>query len=249
MPFPVPNILQEDGNNFKECIVILDLRNHVYVKPTELDKSDQNNIPNAANTPCMFEHVELHPFSDCANLQQYLERSIVILPLSQGTKCVPCDNEELCDHVFYALKTQQMHENIQSILNDMHGVSTHIQCIASNNEVLKLMSSCLRENRKSNFGLPSFYHYLLNRIGKYDKKGEYYVHQTYVCSDMKSLFGPQQEDNVKGCTNAYDVFSSSPSFIFMQQVQLEERGTVGWDHATWSLFPMPTSKDAPWLPI
>jgi hypothetical protein len=225
MPFPVPNILQEDGNNFKECIVILELRNHVYVKPTELDKSDQNNIPNAANTPCMFEHVELHPFSDCANLQQYLERSIVVLPLSQGTKCVPCDNEELCDHVFYALKTQQMHENIQSILNDMHGVSTHIQCIAINNEVLK------------------------HRIGKYDKKGEYYVHQTYVCSDMKSLFGPQQEDNVKGCTNAYDVFSSSPSFIFMQQVQLEERGTVGWDHATWSLFPMPTSKDAPWLPI
>ena len=86
------------------------------------------------------------------------------------------DNEELCDHVFYALKTQLMHENIQFVLNDMYGVSTHIQCIASNKEVLKLMSSCLRENHKSNFGLPSFYHYLLNRIDKHDKKGEYYVH-------------------------------------------------------------------------
>jgi hypothetical protein len=66
--FPVSNILQEYGNNFKECIVILELQKNVYAAPTELDKSDQINIPSAANKPCMFEQAELNPFSDCANL-------------------------------------------------------------------------------------------------------------------------------------------------------------------------------------
>jgi hypothetical protein len=59
------------------------------------------------------------------------------------------------------------------------------------------------------FWLAKFDHYSLNEIGKYDNKGMYYVHQTYVCSDKKYLLGLQRDNNVKGCTNANDVFSSS----------------------------------------
>jgi hypothetical protein len=78
-------------------------------------------------------------------------------------------------------------------------------------------------------GLPSFSRCSLHTIGKYDSKGEYLVHKVYICSDLKTPFGLQQHDQIMDYTNANDVLHSSFTFVFMQQVQPQERE----QHSLW----------------
>ena len=50
-------------------------------------------------------------------------------------------------------------------------------------------------------------------IGKYNNKGEYMVHQVYICSNLNSPFTVQQCDQVEGCNATNPIMSSSSSFI------------------------------------
>jgi hypothetical protein len=49
------------------------------------------------------------------------------------------------------------------------------------------------------------------------------VHKIYICSNTKTSFGLQQHDQIMDCTNANDVLHSSSNFVFMLQVQPQQR--------------------------
>ena len=185
-------------------------------------------------------HNDQHISTLHARKEQQVVEPYSDLPLSQGDLFAePCDKEELCDSAPLISSLQLEHGCAKSVLNDLHAVSTHVHCIASKKEELKLLPSfnalgyiefdihcnlnCLKQKLKSDSGLPSFDGCSLHAIGKYDSKGECFVRKVYFSSNLKSPFGLQHHDQIGGYTNANDVFSSFPSFVLMQQVQPQER--------------------------
>jgi hypothetical protein len=76
-------------------------------------------------------------------------------------------------------------------------------------------------------GMPSFNRCSLHAIGKYDNKGEYMVHQIYICSKLKSPMDVQSYDQVENRDNTNRIMPSFPIFALREQVRFQE-GEHGW---------------------
>jgi hypothetical protein len=70
-------------------------------------------------------------------------------------------------------------------------------------------------------------------FGKYDIRGDFFVHQTFICSNMKSRARLPKHNQIACCTNAKNVVSSVSRLVFSQQGQLlNEEAHWLWFHNT-----------------
>jgi hypothetical protein len=83
--------------------------------------------------------------------------------------------------------------------------------------------SCLEERIFANSDLSWLSHNTYHFIGKYNFRGEYMVHQVYICSNLKYSLVVHQCDQVAGYNTTNPVMLSFSSFILKKQVQFKER--------------------------
>ena len=114
---------------------------------------------------------------------------------------VPCDKEELCDNTLFISQPQLVNECVNFVLQiNICSEIKNVQCIVSEQEELKLLSSLntlgyiefdvlcdlnsLEENLKLNSDLSCLSQNTFHVIGKYNDKLEYMVHRVYICSNL-----------------------------------------------------------------
>ena len=125
-----------------------------------------------------------------------------------------CDKEELCDTSMFIHAPQLVKETDSFILEPKtYAKNKHLIPIATEKDEQKLLSSLntfcyiefdtlcdlssLEEKFKS-AELPWLSRCTYHFIGKYHCKGDYMVHQVYICSNLNSSFTIEQYDQLEG---------------------------------------------------
>ena len=237
----VLNLLQEDGNNSIGCIEqfeqlqpLLKCKKNDCAAPTTSEEGKQSNTLDAEHNACEYVSNTLQLPAVDASLLHFLVQLPAECGLSQ-IEHLSHDHKKLLENISCIPQMHIRHEHLKSVWNDVHVFSTHVHCISSKKEELKLLSSfntlgyiefevpcnlnCLKENLHFGFELLSLHHCSLHAIGEYDWKGEYLVHKIYICSRMKHSMGLQGHDETMGCTNANDDLYNFSSFDLMQKIK------------------------------
>jgi hypothetical protein len=141
-------------------------------------------------------------------------KSSIGLPLSHGECSTDlCDKEELCDSGMIIHVQQLVNENAffvleQNTLNTLGYIEFETLCALSSLEKKFLCAE-----------LPWLSTCIYQFIDKYNYKGEYMVHQVYICSNLKSPFSVHQYDQSKGRIRYNHVILRSPSFVIKKQAK------------------------------
>jgi hypothetical protein len=166
-------------------------------------------------------------------------KSSIGLPLSHGECSTDlCDKEELCDSGMIIHVQQLVNENASFVLEqNTCAKDKQLLPIATEQDELKLLSSlntlgyiefetlCALSSLEKKFlcaELPWLSTCIYKFIDKYNCKGEYMVHQVYICSNLKSPFSVHQYDQSKGRIRYNHVMLRSPSFVIKKQAKFQE---------------------------
>jgi hypothetical protein len=155
-----------------------------------------------------------------------------------------CDKKELCDDSSITYMPQLEHKldivssnpiscaeiRTFNLITIVHIVHDELKLLCSLNtlgyiefDVLCNLNN-LEEKLSFSVDLPWLCKHTYHVIGRYNWKGEYMVHQVYICSNMKSIFVMKQYDQLDGCVKANHITSSftCPLYVLQQQGQLQE---------------------------
>ena len=143
----------------------------------------------------------------------------------------------MCDNAFIILMPQLVNEHDAFVLEpNTYAENKNLLPIAAEKDELKLLSSlntlgyiefdtlCALSTLQEKFKcakLPWLFRCTYHFIDKYNCKGEYMVHQLYICSNLKSPFVVQQYDQSEGCNRYNHVMSRFPSFVIKKQVKFQ----------------------------
>jgi predicted transcriptional regulator len=145
-----------------------------------------------------------------------------------------CDKKDVCDDSSIIYMPQLEHK--LEIVSSNHVNCAEIRTfnpITSVHEELKLLSSLntlgyiefdvlcnlnnLEEKLSFSADLPWLSKHAYYVIGRHNWKGEYMVHQVYICSNMKSSFVIKQHDRLECCVKANHMSSSTCSSLYVLQ--------------------------------
>jgi hypothetical protein len=99
--------------------------------------------------------------------------------------------------------------NLLSSLNTLGYTEFDIPCDISSLERIMFCQTELSLLTRNNF----------YAVGNFDGRGEFFVQKAFICSNMKSSFGPPQHNKMIGCTNANDILHIISRHVFLQQEQ------------------------------